>query len=256
MGFQKKGFLIYGACALFLWFASAGMADGTSPVEKAKQDLQRQMDLLDAVRPYVERQDLGRLLLLRNASKAVIDSIDTNGPMHVKTMRAYQDLIVTYRYSKVYFSQITTAETEPEIQEIQAIAEDFAKEYGFDDSPYTQITYNVFSQMYKLVLQLEAMPISTELKAKLEDLKAPLGEIIAIAKGGDDYVTFQQAISRSQQIQQLYPLFYQVASSDAAFYLVLEIQGLNEWYIERSRIPTDGSAPPAAPGPTSAPVKP
>jgi hypothetical protein len=234
----------------------SGVADDAGSVEKAKADLQRQMDLLDAVRPYVERQDLGRLYLLHQVSQAVVDSIDQNGPMHVETMRAYQNLIVTYRYSKVYFQQITTAETDAQIQEVQGIAENFAKEYGFDDSPYTQITYNVFSQMYKLVLQLEAMPISDALKAKLDDLKAPIGEIIAIAKGGDDYVTFQAAIPRAQMIQQLYPLFYQVASSDAAFYLVLEIQGLNEWYIERSRIPTGPGTPPGTPPGTKPPAPP
>src|SRR5690606_35704815 len=117
------------------------------------------------------------------------------------------------------------------------ITEFFAKEYGFDDAPYTQVTLNTFTQIHKLILQLLNVSLEAGLKKKIEELKGPVGELMAIAKQGDDFKTFSEATPRCRLIRSLYPDFYRIAESDAAFALVLELQGLNEWYIERARLP-------------------
>lgn len=212
-------------------------------ISQAKQQLQRQIDLLDSIRPFVERQDLGRFVLLRGASQAVIDAITNKGLMSLVTIHSYEELIMKYRYSVVYFSEISTASTEPAIKEAREIAEQIAKQLNYDDSVFTQVTFNTYDQMHKLVVELLGMTISKELRDELDGLIAPLGDLTSKAKSGDSYEIYQAAIPCASSIQKMYRLFYQVPSSDSAFELVLEIQGLNEWFIEKSRIPVNRSEP-------------
>jgi hypothetical protein len=205
--------------------------------EDPSAKLQRQIDLLDSIKPYVERQDLGRLLILRQATTKVIETLGDKGPLHTATAHAYHNLIVRYRFSRVYFTDITTAGTEAAIKEIQDIAENIATIIGFDDDPSTRITYSIFYQMHDLMRQLLQMAIPGELREKVTARIPEIGEFIGFSKGGDTLPVFQGAIPQTEKIRELYPLFNQVVASDRAYHLVLEIQGLNELMIERARLP-------------------
>lgn len=221
---------------LFFGMGVAHAADDELNVAKAQ--LAREVKLLSDIEKYVERIDLARLFVLKKSAQNVSDSIAQVGFSNMATMRKYQELIVAYRFSMAFFQQIESDDTKDDIAELLRINDAISTARGFDDSPYTQITASVFTQMHKLVLQLTdggpALP--EELKQKLSELKAPLGNLIAIAKEGDRPKTFEAAVPVYHKIEALYPEFNQVMSSHAAFNLVLEIQGLNEFYAEFAQI--------------------
>ena len=206
----------------------------------ARQLLQRQIELITQLEPYTERVDLGRLHLLRKAAEGVLTRIQEKGLANMVTMQSYQNLIVMYRYSIAFFRQIKTEKTQAVIEELLQINDQIVKDRGFDDSPYTKLTASVFSQMHKLILQLiDLSSLPDPLKEKLNDLKAPIGQVIAIAEQGDRPRAFESAIALYEKVKELYPDFNAIAASDVAFDITLEIQGLNEFYAEYAQV--DGS---------------
>ena len=75
-------------------------------VEQAKARLNRQIQVIGILEPFVERPYLARLYVLRSASTSVLESIKKNGLGHKATFQEYQKLIVAYRYSIAFFKQI------------------------------------------------------------------------------------------------------------------------------------------------------
>ena len=67
--------------------------------------------------------------------------------------------------------------------------------YGFDDTLYNTVGMNYLTQMHRLVVRLLTFNIAPELRAKLEALKPPLGQAIAISSQGDHTLpTLQEAV--------------------------------------------------------------
>ena len=225
--------------ALLILAASlvGGIASGADDeVAKAKAQLNREIEILNKVSFYVERPDLGRLNFLRDASQRVLEMIAKKGLSHSATIREYQTLIVAYRYSMAYLRRISTEEIEPMLQEILRINEEIIADRGFDDSPYTQITYSTFAQLHKLSTDLVALNLSDRLKAEVTDMLPEFGNVLALAKEGDRPRTFEAAKRLYSRIKLLYPEFQQISSSNQAFDIVLSIQGLAEFYAEFAQI--------------------
>ncbi|MBI1861163.1 MAG: hypothetical protein HYR96_09630 [Deltaproteobacteria bacterium] len=232
-----RAFLI-GFCVGCGFVLGSGPAFGADGVVEAKGRLDRQLQLIKFIEPYVDRPNLARLYVLRSSSNNVLKSIEDNGPLHKATFQEYQKLIVAYRFSVAFFKQIETEDTAQAISELQKINEDIVVAYGFDDSPYTQITLSVFSQMEKLLTQLSRLSLSDQLKIKVSNVMPVLGEVIAKAKseGGDTRPIYPVSERGYRAIEKLYPDFNRLAASDSAFEITLEIQGLNEFYAEFARL--------------------
>lgn len=208
-----------------------------------------QIALIEAISPYVERIDLARLLVVKNSVAAVKTDMEANiangkNEITFQTLRLIQNLIVQYRFSQVFFgwtepraiTSIYTEVTADQLAKLKTLSENMVNEYGYDDSPYTQITANVFRQMQRLLQQLETLPINDELKTNLRSLWPPIGETIAVAEQGDRPNTFAKAIPVIAQIRTNYPMFDQISSSDAGFQMIMELQGLTEFYAEYAQV--------------------
>ena len=203
----------------------------------AKAQLDRAVLLVNSMTPVADRIELARLNLIRRNLVTVKAAIEKNGLAHAGTMRSYQQLIVTFRYSNSFLKQMETALTEEAIKELFDISEAISKDRGFDDTPYTQITANVFSEMYQLILQLKSLStLPAALIPQLDALVPKLGNVIAVAKQGDRPRTFEAAVPLSKQITALYSLLEGIQHSNPAFEVVLDIQGLNEFYSEYAQI--------------------
>lgn len=210
--------------------------------EQMRTWLGSELRILHWLERDVERLDMARLRLIETNVRVTLDSLNQNGLAHARTTRSFQQMIITFRYSSAFFSQIETDETRVQIKELLTTNEDVIRKLGFDDSPFTQITANVFTQMHKLFLQLhDSGTLSGDLQTKVNDLIVPLGQVIAIARQGDRPRTFEAAIPVYRNIVKLYPAFNKIESSHAAFDIIIEIQGLNEFYGEFAQATEDRS---------------
>lgn len=209
----------------------------------------RQIEILTLISPAVERIDLARLLVVKN-SVAIIykdmqDNLATQKPLTTfQTLRLIQNLIIQYRFSQSFFgwstpvsmTSIYSDSIAPYLSELKQLASKVENDFGFDDSPYTQITSNTFKQMQKLLKQLETLSLDPQLKSELRSLWPSIGEAIAIADQGDRPLAFEKAIPIIEKIRDLYPYIDQVSSSNTGFMTVLELQGLTEFYAEFAQI--------------------
>jgi hypothetical protein len=224
------------ALTALLLGAAASRLVIASEVDEARLELQREVELIQDIAPHVERQDLGRLLLLKGYSENVIRQIERAGLGNMATLREYQFLIVGYRYSAEYFSRIKTEATADEIAELLRINDRIIQERGFDDSPYTQITRSVFGQMHRLFVDLGKSQVSPQLRARLLELDRAFADVVTVGGNGDRPKTFDAGSRLAKKIRALYPEFDQIAQSHPAFNLVISIQGLNEFYAEYAQI--------------------
>ncbi len=215
---------------------SGGFAD---EISTAKTQLQTQLSLIKQITPFVERHFKARLQLLKQRTTATLQLVEEKGIAHRQTDLAYQNLIVSYLYSVAFFREIETDVSVEWIKELLQITEQIKKSRGYDeDSPYTQITYTVFNQIHQLIHQLKNNnALSEELNQKLQALVPELGKLLAIAKqGGDRPNTFEAARPLYDSIVALYPEFNKILQSNTVFNVVLEIQGLTEFYAEYAQI--------------------
>ena len=212
-------------------------------VSVAKEQLNRAIVLIDGILPGTEHLESARLNFIKRNVLAVKSSLEQNGLAHAATMRSYQQLIVAFRYSSSFLKQLESEFNSKAIKELFDISELIVKARGFDDTPYTQITANVFSEMHQLFLQLQTLAsLPADLKNQINALIPKLGNVIAIAKQGDRPKTFAAAVPLSKEITALYALFGRVQHANPAFDVILDIQGLNEFYAEFAQI--EGGANP------------
>lgn len=208
-------------------------------------NLEQQINILNTLSPFVERIDQARLLVIKNSVKVVLEDIQNNLSQSrptttFQTIRLLQNLIIQYRFSTAFFgwstpisiTSIYSPSIEEYLNELKALSKNIEKNFGLDDSPYTQITANTFKQMQKLLKQLETLPLNDNFKKDLRLLWRPIGETIAIAEQGDRPRAFEKAKIVIEDLRRLYPQFDKVSASAAGFTNVLELQGLAEFYAE------------------------
>lgn len=213
-----------------------GPARGEDETSRARGKLEREMEILRWLERDVERPDFARLRFIETNVRLTLDSINEKGLAHSQTIRYFQQLKYSFSYSKSFFSHIETDETHDRIQELLALHDDILRQLGLDTLPVTQITADVFNQMHKLFQQLrDSGTLGSDLEKKVTDLIAPIGHVIAIARLGDRPKTFEAGTVVYRKIVALYPDFNRVESADAAFDIVMEIQGLNEVYGDLSQ---------------------
>lgn len=217
--------------------------------------LGNQVSLIKEITPTVERVDLARLIIVEKAVNELINNIEENrksGKRDItrKSMRLLDHLIIQYKYSHVFFGweedgpsimSIFTYSTEDELKELQLSYHKLIDIFGLDDSPYSTITSSTFSQMHKLLKSLEDLAIDAELKKKLRSLWPQIGNVIAESSLGDRRLVYPAALKVIEEIRALYKDFRKVASTDVGFSMILELQGLTEFYAEFSQADCDES---------------
>lgn len=207
--------------------------------------LNEQIKLIEVLEPTVERVDLARLLVIKKMLQIITEDVKTNRngkrkEVTFQTLRLIQGLIIQYRFSKVFFgwseprslTSIYTENTAETLQKLKQLSEEVVSEYGYDDSPYTQITANTFKQMQKLLKVAEDLSFDNKLKTQMRSLWRPIGEVIAIAEQGDRPKAFALSVPLVKSIREMYPMFDAISSSNAGFQVILELQGLTEFYAE------------------------
>ena len=240
----RPAFLVL-TLALLIQLFTAPVQAQANKVTDATKPLYLQLQLLQQMQPYVERVNLARLFVVQTSLKNVIGNMEANvtfgkSEITMETIRLMQNLIIQYRFSSVFFgwtepkavTSIYVPAIDKKITQLRTLSEALSAEYGIDDSPYTQITTNTFKQMHKLLEQLETLPINDKLKGFLRDLWPFIGQTIAVAQLGDRPKTFEQAISTITLIRNLYPQFNLISNSNAGFPMIMELQGLAEFYAE------------------------
>ena len=235
---KRLSFLHLRVCAALLMSATAAFAAPevpSRPTTSLTGLLLRQSALIKAVTPYVEREDLPRLLALRQLATRAHQTMTTQGAANMLTMQRLQELVIGFRFSKDLFRQISTVKTAQHVMEIQSISQQITDMTGFDKSPYTQITASVFGQIHKLTQDLIDLPLPESLAAKIRVLTPKLGRLLALAGQGDHPQTFRLATELLAAFRALYSEFDQIMAGQAAFHIVLEIQGLTEYYAEFAR---------------------
>ena len=209
----------------------------TSEKEQALQQISEIEAGLATIERTVEREDLGRLHLLKQQMAKLKTTVNARGISHMATIREYQVVIVSFRYSTAYFASIATEATEPVIEGLSKIVARIVDERGFDDSPYTHIAEGTFTQVHKLMMELMALPIDPVLKAKLTELLPDVGRMMALSRQGDMRETVLNAsVPLVLKLKELYPDFYRVGRHDRAFDVVLNIQGLVDFYADFAQV--------------------
>lgn len=203
---------------------------------RAEQQLERMNVILDELSFSLEREDLARLYVLQQAPKRVQDVMKIKGLANMATIREYQVLIVTFRFSHNFFSRVETTHNESLLRELLDINTAIIEERGFDDSPYTQLILSSFQQIHQLMSDLVSMDIPNSLRSSVEDIIPDVGLLLAVAKQGDRPRAFDSGKSLYPKIRALYPEFAKVAASNNAFQTTLAIQGLNEFFAEYAQI--------------------
>ncbi len=235
-------------CLIFILLATWSQAQTTAQGPQIS-GIEKQIVILDTIRPVVERLDQARLLVIRNSLMVVIQDRAANlqagrAEFTFQTLRFIHNVIVQYRFSKTFFgwtqpisiNSIYSPSIEKYLRDLHTLSQQMEKDFGLDDSPYTQITANTFRQMQRLLKQLESIPLDNNLKVQLRALWQPIGETIAIAEQGDRPRAFAKATQVVAIIRSLYPQFDQILASTAGFNAVLEIQGLTEFYAEFAQV--------------------
>jgi hypothetical protein len=219
------------AILMFLLLTALTAFPAESPDTERK--MERAIYLVDRIGVYLEAPDLARLGFLRAKLTQVLDYVKRGEGNTFESLHYFHEMILTFRYSSSYFKQVETELTRDEIRELAELTEGVAKERKFDEFVHTHITESVLAQMHKLVRQLlDSHGLPQELADKLTELSSPLGFALAEAKNGDRPDTFDRATPVARRIEALYGEFYSVGRSHSAWDVLMEIQGLNDFYLE------------------------
>lgn len=204
--------------------------------EDAILKLSNQLNLIAQIKRYVDVQDQGRLIVIKNATEQTINRIKTDGLTHARTLNEYLKQYITYKSSTSYFSYVNSAVITYKVKNLYDIMDLIAKERGLDEFTFNKMTYNTYSQMHLLLQELQKNSMSEELKTELVALNVDFGHLLATANSGDNIPTFKEGAVMYQKIVALYPKFYELANRGPVFDLILNIQGLNELYAEYAGI--------------------
>lgn len=210
--------------------------------------LQRQLDLLEAISPYVERIDLARIFVLKGNIRLVIEELAAseraNRQNSFKAMNLIHQLIVSYRGNQVLLgwtdpvsiTSVYTEETADELAELKGLYGQLVADFGFDDSPYTQVTAIYFKQIKRSLDQIKALTTDPTLRAEIDAFSRPIADAIVLGSDHDGQDTFDAAEIVVRAIRALYPKLDVLEQTPAGYPLVMELRGLTETYDAYARL--------------------
>jgi hypothetical protein len=211
-------------------FSSFVFADDI--VAQSVSQLNRQIELIEQIKLDVERFDLPRLLVLQSTSRGTLQALKIHGPLHSDTHREFQNLVITYNYSKSFFDGIESLATADALHELWNISRELAAAQGLDREPETLISLSVFDHMKQIFRQLLLLDLDPRLKNGLLDLSEPVARVAEVAYLGDHFKTYLKAIPVCRKLRGLYTQFVGMDGQSSAYEMLLELQGLNEFYIQ------------------------
>ncbi len=222
-----------------LWVLVASLT-GPLPVQAADsaqvaQQLTAQIQTLHKIKAYVLREDWGRLFLLEKVTQEALTNVQDPalGLGHAKTWLAFQQLIVMFRYSKSFMQHLDMDAIHPDLVFLSENMNAISTQFGLDDAPYTKITFNVYSQIHKLFLQLKSLTLPGPLTKKVDALVPQLGALMAVAQEGDRPKTFRAAKSVYVKVREICETdFSHISLGENGFAIAIEIEGLNQYYNE------------------------
>lgn len=198
--------------------------------------LQSQITIITKIKRFVDVQDQGRLIVIKNATEQTINRVKTDGLIHTRTLNEYLKQFITYKSSTAYFNYINSAVIAIEVKKLYDIMDGISKERGLEDFTFNKMTYNTFSQMHALIQEVLKANIDPALKEELTAINVDFGHLLATANGGDNMPTFRAGEEMYRKIEALYPKFFKISNSGPLYDIVLNIQGLNELYSEYAGI--------------------
>ncbi|MCX6125084.1 MAG: hypothetical protein NTV34_10120 [Proteobacteria bacterium] len=213
-----------------LVLASPSRAD--DEVTVAIKELNRQIELCDDIDHYLEKIDRGRLKVIKESSKATLDSVNQYGLGNMNTMNLFQMQIITFKYSERYFIAIESVATHDEMAELQTIAQKIEHDRG---GPFLKITNYIFTNLEKNFRELRRLTEGQPLAKEIDDLNlwAEFGNVLAISSGGDrPNAPFCEAILLYRKIYGLYGDLDGASGASPIFDLSQSIIGLTEFYRE------------------------
>lgn len=207
-------------------------------VENAKRQLGQILANLDHIKKSgLHMQDEGRIFILERSVNDVLSSVNEKGIGNLRTLNLYQQLIVKFRFSIQFFEFIRTMQTENQIAQTLELVQKIREERGFDDDPYSKVLKSNLEQIHNSLVQIARMnDTPSEIKQRIQALTPAFGGAIAIADQGDRPKAFDKAIELYRSVKDLYGALQQLSSNPAAFRLVLEVMGLNEFVAEYSQV--------------------
>ena len=221
--------------SLIVYFSHLAFAEGASETQEAIDQLDQQLTELDQIQRFVDRMDQGRVIVLINATNETKVAIENWGLVHTATLNQYLKQNLIYRSSTAYFSHVGTVATQPIIDHLYAIMDEIAQSRGLNDFTFNKMTYNTYSQIWSLLQDLIKMDVGEDLRNQVSSLTVEFGNLLAISKEkGDNLQSLKAGAEMFKKMEELYPLFVRFSVSSPAFDLILNIQGLNEFYAEYS----------------------
>jgi hypothetical protein len=208
----------------------------SSETDDAIAKLTGQVTLINQIKRFVDVQDQGRLIVLKNATEQTINRIKTDGLLHTRTLNEYLKQYITYKSSTAYFNYVNSAVIAVNVKNLYEIMDAISKERGLDDFSFNKMTYNTFSQMHALIQEVMKGNIDPALKEELIQINVDFGHLLATANLGDNIPTFKAGEEMYHKIEALYPQFFKISNSGPMYDVILNIQGLNELYSEYAGI--------------------
>jgi len=227
---------LIGALILMVGFSGSG-AYGDSEKEDAQAELKEIVSLVDYIGPNLDRMDYARLFVFRSQALAISESITQLGIGNNVTMRAYNELIISFKFSESFFGGIESRAMADSIRRLREIGGKITADRDRGD-PSSKITKNVFNHMHLLVMQLiNVTTLPNELRKQLEELEPELGHVVAIADGGDIRPsTGAAARPVCRKVEKLYPALNDIAQGEDAYATILELEGLNLFYAQLAEL--------------------
>jgi len=197
--------------------------------------IQKDLDII--YKSGVHLYDQGRLYILHKSAGDMINSYNTNGPIHKTTQNAIINLIIKFRFSSQFFELIRTERNEPVIKSLITSMTNLKRNTGFDDDPYNKILKPNLDQIAKLFSFIIKEPsVATELKNNLNTMRVQLADVIAKADQGDRPIAFKAATDFCKALRLFYKQLSPLANQSSTTSYYLELVGLNEFIGEYSQV--------------------
>lgn len=201
--------------------------------------LKMQMTALAIASALIEKPELGRYMRLSKVAEQVIQKLEDSdkGPLHPETGRALRKYGFVFAKAETFLRRVKTAKTAVDIEQILKFAKDIKDALQLNEAIYT---YNTQAALDEIVVKINdalSQNPPTQLRKKLEDVKlADIPRVIAKSATGDHSKTYTAAIPLCHKIRTLYDEFYAIPADTSLFDVLLDIQGINEEYIEFAKI--------------------
>ncbi|MBI1859490.1 MAG: hypothetical protein HYR96_01055 [Deltaproteobacteria bacterium] len=216
----------------------SAQANEDAQADKVIEKLGHQLAAFSKASALIERPEIGRYKRLWNVAEQVVEKLKMKGPLNPETTRALRKYSVVFAKAENFLGRVKSEKLAGEIDQILRIYKDLAAALQISVEIYTYNTSTVLDEFVSKINDAISQNPPKYLRDKLEELK--LVDIPSIKPKseatGDSFKTYKAAIPVCHKIRALYPAFYAIADTTTLYAVLMDIQGINEEYIELTRI--------------------